>query len=119
VKRSAATIVRIYAMYEPLKMFSRLAALCLLPGLFLSFRYLYFRSIGEGQGHVQSVQLAVLLLTLAFVFLLIGLAMDVIASERRLLEEVLYRQSLIEERLDRAESSSEPVGASSRQKTTR
>jgi glycosyltransferase involved in cell wall biosynthesis len=119
VKRSAATIVRIYAMYEPLKMFSYLAAACFLPGLVLSFRYLYFRAIGEGQGHVQSVQLAVLLLLLAFLFLVVGLMADVLASVRRLLEEVLYRQSLLEERLDRSESSSEPVHASSRQKTTR
>jgi glycosyltransferase involved in cell wall biosynthesis len=119
VKRSAATIVRIYAMYEPLKVFSYLAAACFLPGLVLSFRYLYFRSIGEGQGHVQSVQLAVLLFILAFVSLVCGLLADNLASVRRLLEEVLYRQSLLEERLDRTESPPETVSTSSRQKTTR
>jgi glycosyltransferase involved in cell wall biosynthesis len=119
VKRSTATIVRIYAMYEPLKVFSYLAGACFLPGLVLSLRYLYFRSIGEGQGHVQSVQLAGVLLLLAFGSLVVGLVADVLASVRRLLEEVLYRQSLLEERLDRAESPPEPVSTSSRQKTTR
>ncbi|HEY7699183.1 MAG TPA: glycosyltransferase family 2 protein [Vicinamibacteria bacterium] len=101
VKRSAATIVRIYAMYEPLKIFSYLAAAFFLPGLLLSLRYLYFRSIGEGQGHIQSVLLAILFLLLAFGSLIFGLVADILASVRRLLEEVLYRQRLLEERLDR------------------
>jgi glycosyltransferase involved in cell wall biosynthesis len=104
VKRSAATIVRIYAMYEPLKIFSYLAVAFLLPGLLLSFRYLYFRSIGEGQGHIQSVLLAILFLLLAFGSLVFGLVADILASVRRLLEEVLYRQRLLEERLDRLRS---------------
>jgi hypothetical protein len=68
---------------------------------------------------VQSVLLAILLLILAFGSLIFGLVADVLASVRRLLEEVLNRQSLLEERLDRSESPSEPVGASSRPKTTR
>jgi hypothetical protein len=101
VKRSAATIVRIYAMYEPLKIFSYLALAFFLPGLLLSFRYLYFRSIGEGQGHIQSVLLAILFLLLAFGSLIFGFVADILASVRRLLEEVLYRQRLLEERLDR------------------
>jgi glycosyltransferase involved in cell wall biosynthesis len=101
VKRSAATIVRIYAMYEPLKIFSYLALAFFLPGFFLSVRYLYFHYIGQG-GHVQSVLLAILLLILAFGSLIFGLVADILASVRRLLEEVLYRQRLLEERLDRA-----------------
>jgi hypothetical protein len=100
VKRSAATIVRIYAMYEPLKIFSYLALLFFVPGFYLSVRYLYFHYKGEG-GHVQSVLLAILLLILAFGSLVFGLVADILASVRRLLEEVLYRQRLLEERLDR------------------
>src|SRR3990172_1783942 len=99
-ERSAPTIVRIYAMYEPLKIFSYLALAFFLPGLLLSFRYLYFRFIGEGQGHIQSVLLAMLFLLLAFGSLVFGLVADILASVRRLLEEVLYRQRLLEERLD-------------------
>ncbi|MGH9323463.1 MAG: glycosyltransferase family 2 protein [Vicinamibacteria bacterium] len=107
VKRSTATIVRIYAMYEPLKVCSYIASAPLLAGLFFSLRYLYFRSLGQGQGHIQSVILAMALLILGFLILLIGLVADIQATERRLLEEVLYRQRLLEERLDRTESSGE------------
>lgn len=102
VKRSAATIVRIYAMFEPLKFFSYVSAAFLMPGLFLSFRYLYFREfLGEGQGHVQSVIVAGVLLILSTVIFLIGLVADINQSSRRLLEEVLYRQRQLEDRVDK------------------
>ncbi len=118
VKRSAATIVRIYMSYEPLKICSYLATVFLVPGLLLSFRYLYFRWIGEGQGHLQSVFVAMTLVIVGFLIALIGLVADILASVRRLIEEVLHRQRLIEERLDRDEISPEPVGAArSREKS--
>jgi glycosyltransferase involved in cell wall biosynthesis len=101
VKRSAATIVRIYAMYEPLKFFSYVSAAFIVPGVALSLRYLYFREIlNEGQGHVQSVILAGVLLILGIMIFLIGLAMDIIATQRRLIEEALFRQRLLDERME-------------------
>ena len=115
VKRSAATIVRIYAMYEPLKFFSYVGAAFILPGVVLSLRYLYFREIlDQGQGHVQSVIFAGVLLTLGFMLFLIGLVADVNASTRRLVEEALYRQRRLEDRLDR-----EAAGERERQETHR
>ncbi len=102
VKRSAATIIRIYAMYEPLKFFSYVGAAFIVPGIFFSLRYLYFREIlNEGQGHVQSVILAGVLLILGFMIFLIGLVMDINATQRRLVEEALYRQRLLDERFDK------------------
>ncbi|HJS74909.1 MAG TPA: glycosyltransferase family 2 protein, partial [Vicinamibacteria bacterium] len=109
VKRSAATIVRIYAMYEPLKIFSYLASIPLFFGIALSLRYLYFVWRGEGQGHVQSVAVAMALLIVGFVIILIGLVSDILASVRRLLEEVLYRQRCLEDRLDRPASDKESL----------
>jgi hypothetical protein len=108
VKRSAATIVRIYTMYEPLKIFSYIGAVFLAAGLFLSGRYIYFVWIGEGRGHVQSVVAAGVLLIVGFMIVLIGFVADIMASVRRLLEEVLYRQRRMEDRitglLDRSET---------------
>ena len=101
VKRSASTIIRIYAMFEPLKFFSYVSAAFIVPGIALGLRYLYFREVlGEGQGHVQSVVLAGVLLILGFMVFLIGLVADINASSRRLLEEVLYRQRVLDDRLN-------------------
>jgi len=92
VLRSAATIMRIFLMYEPLRVFSYLSLLPLLAGLALFTRYAYFFAIGEGGGHVQSFIVASVLLLLAFQVFLLGLLAELIGRNRRILEETLYRQ---------------------------
>jgi glycosyltransferase involved in cell wall biosynthesis len=91
VKRSAATIVRIYAMYEPFKLFTLLGGALLLAGFALGVRYAYFWWLGEVRGHLQSAILSVLLLILGFQALQWGILADLIASNRKLLEDLLYR----------------------------
>ncbi|HET8646640.1 MAG TPA: glycosyltransferase family 2 protein, partial [Vicinamibacteria bacterium] len=91
VKRSAATIVRIYAMYEPLKVFLLLGLLLLAGGMLLGLRYAWFWWMGEVRGHLQSAILSVLLLILGFMTLQWGILADVIAANRKLIEDVLYR----------------------------
>jgi glycosyltransferase involved in cell wall biosynthesis len=119
VKRSAATIVRIYAMYEPLKIFSYIGGVFLAAGLFLSGRYLYFVWIGEGQGHVQSVVAAGVLLIVGFQVILIGLVADIIGSVRRLLEEVLYRQRHLEDQVSATQSEMGKNSSSKHEAATR
>jgi hypothetical protein len=91
VKRSAATIVRIYAMYEPFKLFTLLGGVLLALGVALGARYAYFWWLGEVRGHLQSAILSVLLLILGFQALQWGILADLIASNRKLLEDLLYR----------------------------
>jgi hypothetical protein len=73
VIRSAVTILRIFMMYESLKVFTLLSLIPLLAALALFARYLYYFGIGQGAGHVQSVVMA-----------------DLIAKNRRLSEDVHY-----------------------------
>jgi glycosyltransferase involved in cell wall biosynthesis len=96
VKRSAATIVRIYALYEPLKVFFYLGATLILAGTAIGVRFLYFFFTGHGNGHVQSLMLTVLLIIIGFQTLLIGLVADLIGSNRSLIEEVLVRMRRLE-----------------------
>jgi len=96
VKRSAATIVRIYAMYEPLKFFVLLGSALLSLGLALGLRYAWFWWQGEVRGHIQSAVLCVLFLILGFQTLLWGVMADLIASNRKLIEDLLYRQRRLE-----------------------
>ncbi len=91
LKRSGATIVRIYAMYEPFRVFVVLGSLLLAGGTVLGLRYAYFWWIGEIRGHLQSAILSVLLLILGFVTMQWGLMADLIASNRKLIEDLLYR----------------------------
>jgi glycosyltransferase involved in cell wall biosynthesis len=91
VKRSAATIVRIYAMYEPFKLFVVLGSSLLAAGVCLGLRYVWFWSHGKITGHLQSAILSVLLVILGFQALQWGILADLIASNRKLLEDLLYR----------------------------
>jgi len=96
LRHSAITILRIYAMYEPLRVFSIIGAVVLAVSLLLGVRYLYFFFLGEGKGHIQSVVLAGVLLVLGVQMLLIGLVADLVSINRRLSEEVLLRVKKLE-----------------------
>jgi glycosyltransferase involved in cell wall biosynthesis len=92
VKRSATTILRIYATYEPLKVFVLLGGAMLFAGFILGLRYAYFWLwLDEFRGHWQSAIGAVVLLILGFQTLQWGIVADLIANNRKLLEDLLYR----------------------------
>jgi glycosyltransferase involved in cell wall biosynthesis len=91
IGKSTVTIVRAYAMYRPLRVFVTLGSILIVLGLLPGFRFLYFYFSGNRVGHVQSLILAAVLLIVGFQIVLIGLVADVLASNRKLLEEVVYR----------------------------
>ena len=96
VKKSAATIIRIYAMYEPLKVFMAIGLSVFAVGLAISLRFLYYYFTAGGAGHLQSLILSAVLLIVGFQIMLIGLLADVISANRKLTEELLYRVRSIE-----------------------
>ena len=91
IKRSAATIVRIYTLYEPLKIFLIIGGVIFSFGLFLTLRFLYYYFTQQGAGHIQSLIIAAVLMIVGFQVGMIGLLSDIIAANRRLIEDVLYR----------------------------
>ena len=96
IKQSAATIVRIYASYEPLKVFSYIGFGVFSVGLAGAMRFLYYYATGTGYGHVQSLILSAVMMIVGFQILLIGLLADLISSNRKIMEEVLYRLRRVE-----------------------
>jgi len=91
IRRSFATIVRIYTMYQPLRVFFYAGLLNLAIGLIFSLRYLIFMLLGEGKGHIQSVIIAAVFLIIGFFLMMIGLLADVIAANRKILEQMQYQ----------------------------
>jgi glycosyltransferase involved in cell wall biosynthesis len=98
IKRSAATIVRIYASYEPLKVFSYVGGTIFGLGMLISIRFLYYYFTGSGLGHLQSLILSAVLMIVGFQVLMIGLVADLIGGSRKLLEDLLYRMRGLEQR---------------------
>ncbi len=91
IKRSVSTIMRIYTMYEPLKMFTYIGGIIFLLGALIGLRFLYFYLFVSGAGHIQSLILAAVLLIVGFQIFIIGLLADLIGANRQLIENVLYR----------------------------
>ena len=91
IKKSLATIVRIYTMYEPLKMFSYIGGTTFGLGLLLGLRFMYYYLTVGGAGHIQSLILAAVLLIVGFQIFVMGLLADIIGSNRQLIENILYR----------------------------
>ncbi|MFP4057411.1 MAG: glycosyltransferase family 2 protein [Candidatus Brocadiia bacterium] len=96
IVNSTATMVRIYAMYKPLRVFSYLAlGLFALGGVIgVRFMYYFLFTASRGEGHVQSLILAAILIIIGFQTLVTGLLSDIISSSRRLIEEELYHVRL-------------------------
>ena len=90
IKRSAATILRIYTMYEPLKVFSYAGGLLIFLGMIPGLRFLYLYLTTGASGHVQSLILAAVLIILGFQVFVLGVVADLIGSNRKLIENVLY-----------------------------
>jgi glycosyltransferase involved in cell wall biosynthesis len=92
IRRNGPVIVRAYAMYRPVQTFLYLAlSLFAIGGTLVGrFAYLYVRDPGYA-GHTQSLVVGVGGVILSFLVMLLAMLSDLLAGNRRLLEEVLAR----------------------------
>ena len=93
VVRSLASIARIVTLYNPLRIFLLLGSIPVGLGSALLLRFLWFYVTGNSPaGHIQSLILAVILVVIGALVWLAGVIADLIAVNRRLLEELVERQ---------------------------
>lgn len=96
IKRSMITIVRVYSMFNPFKIFARLGGLFLFAGFLIGARFLYYYLAGGGTGKIQSLILTAILIIIGFLLLVVGLLADLISANRRLIEDTLLRVKRLE-----------------------
>jgi len=89
VKKSGATLVRMYTVYEPFKSFLLLGSAIMSGGTLLGLRYIYFFWQGTNGGHVQSLILSAILLIIGFQVVVLGIVGDLVGINRRLIEKML------------------------------
>lgn len=99
VAKSISTMLRIYAMYQPLKAYSYFGAIAILIGSIPIVRFLLYYLAGEGGGKIQSLIVGAILITIGGLSLMIGLIADLIGFNRQLMEMTLERVRAIEIRL--------------------
>lgn len=91
IKKSGATIIRNTLMYNSLKFFSYIGLILIILGLMPMIRWYYLSYIIRDNGqHVQSLLLGLMLMMFGGFSIMLGFLSDIIAINRKHLEEVLY-----------------------------
>jgi glycosyltransferase involved in cell wall biosynthesis len=105
LKKAGGVMFRAYAMYRPVQVFSRIAFFLFAVGglTWARFLYLFWRT-GSGAGHLQSLLVGTGALLLSFIVALVAMLAELLAANRRLLEDLLVRVRNIESRTGEPES---------------
>lgn len=89
--KTASILLRVYAMYHPMKLFFSLASIFFVTWFLGLIRFLYFYlTIAGPTGHVQSLILSGTLLSISTIFFALGIIWDLISKNRKLIEDNLY-----------------------------
>ncbi len=96
IKRSLMTMIRVYSMFNPLRLFLTTGAGMICIGTLIGCRFLFYYMLNQGGGHIQSLILAAVFMIIGFQLLIVGLISDLISANRRLIEDALLRVKKIE-----------------------
>jgi glycosyltransferase involved in cell wall biosynthesis len=119
VRRNGTAIFRIYALYEPLRVFMTMAVLLGIAAAVIWGRFAWFYVDGSGKGHVQSLILGAVLFIAAVQMAALGVMGDILAGMRTLQQRTLERVRRVELQLGVAPSHYEPgQPTSDRERTT-
>ncbi|MBK9441198.1 MAG: glycosyltransferase family 2 protein [Comamonadaceae bacterium] len=91
IKRSIVTIIRIFVIYRPFRFFGTIGAVLFSAGFLIGLRFLWYYLQGNGGGHIQSLILASVLLGMGFQTLLVAFVADLLAANRKLLEDIRFK----------------------------
>ena len=96
LERSVTTLLRVYTMYRPLKVFLAIGLVMSLTGLAPVVRFLFYYFSGDGDGHIQSLVIGGVLLIMGVMTFLVGLVADLISHNRQLVEMTLEKVRRLE-----------------------
>lgn len=94
--RSMKTTIRMFIVYRPFRFFITLAAILAIAGFSVTGRFLYYYINGAGNGHIQSLILAAILLLTAVQLSIVAVIGDLMSINRKLLEDIQTRIKKIE-----------------------
>jgi len=89
--KSLVTIIRIFVVYKAFRFFMSVGLMLFSAGLIGGIRFLCYYFSGNGSGHVQSLIFASILLGIGFQTMLTAFLADLLAVNRRLMEDIQYR----------------------------
>jgi glycosyltransferase involved in cell wall biosynthesis len=110
IRRNGLSIFRIYAMYEPLRVFMTAALVVGLAAIAVWIRFLVAFVEGNGRGHIQSLILGAVLFNAAVVLGALGVIGDLLSGQRIIMQRVFERIRRVELELGVPPSHYEPGG---------
>ncbi|GJL90363.1 glycosyltransferase family 2 protein [Hyphococcus sp.] len=100
LSRTGRTMLRAYAMYEPLKIFAVLGVALMIAGVVPVVRFVVHYFAGDGAGMIQSLVIGGVIMLIGAISAMFALLADLVAYNRQLLELTLERVRKIEYALD-------------------
>lgn len=91
IRRSIITIIRIFIVYRPFRFFGTIGIALFSVGIVIGLRFMWHYFHGNGHGYIQSLILASVMLSMGFQTLLVAFIADLLAANRKLLEDVRFK----------------------------
>lgn len=88
ILRSIITILRIFMLYNPLRFFLLMGSIPFSLGFLLGIRWLIFFFMGTERTRIPSLILTAILILIGFQLWMFGLVADLMAANRKLMEEI-------------------------------
>ncbi|MGL1890180.1 MAG: glycosyltransferase family 2 protein [Spirochaetaceae bacterium] len=92
IRRSVKTMIWVRIIYKPFPFFFNKGLVSFIAGVAIGIRYVYFIINKDGGGHTQSLILASILILFGATMMLVAFLADLLAVNRKLLEDIKYRQ---------------------------
>jgi len=96
IRNQLATVLRVFATYKALRVFTAIGFIMILPGLAGFGRFLYYYYNGNGDGHIQSLIFSTTFIIIGFLVFMFGIVSDLISNNRKLIEKTLYKIKQLE-----------------------
>lgn len=111
IERSGTTLLRMYSMYQPLRVFTLIGLIIGLIGAVPMIRFLYFYLFVSGEGKIQSLVIGSAFLIVGVLTFILGLMADLINRNRQLIEMSLEKLRYLEDNQKRLLSDDKPGSA--------
>ena len=109
IVNTAATMLRAWAMYNPLRAFVSVGLVAFLIGLAPIVRFLWYYFNGDGAGHVQSLIIGGVFIIFGVLAMMLGALADLIGRNRNLMEQTLERVRALEDRIEAGQNVSADI----------
>ncbi len=96
IQKNSFTILRMFIIYRPFRFFAMIGGFILLCGFTLLTRFIIYYLIDNGSGHIQSLIFASILVITGFQTCIFGILADLLAINRKLIEDVQVRTKRLE-----------------------